>query len=75
MYEEFLFLQEDFFILLLYSTLLDLPYILLCQKMLEVNPELLQLWHFKSGTQTTQLGISSTGDEMNFFCELLRSLT
>jgi hypothetical protein len=71
--EEFLFLLEDFFILLLYSTLLDLLHILLCQKMLEVNPGLLKLWHFKSDTQTTQLGISSTGDKMkkipqNLFC-------
>ncbi len=52
--EEFLFLQEDFFILLLYSTLLDLHHILLCQKMVEVNPG---LWHFKSDTQTTRQGI------------------
>jgi hypothetical protein len=59
--EEFLFLQEDFFILLLCSTLLDLLYILLCQKMLEVNPELLQLWHFKSDTQTTQLDLIHRG--------------
>jgi hypothetical protein len=62
--EEFLLLREDFFILLLYFTLLNLLHILLCQKMLEFNPGLLQLWHFKSDAQTTQLGISSTVDEM-----------